>query len=432
MLIRKINDYVRPYKVFRDMRKNLWLKTSELETLQWEKFKILINHAYGNVTFYRRLFDSAGVKPEDIKGADDLYKIPTITKSQIKSNKKDMVAGNTNLKGCVEYKTSGSTGNTLSGYLIKDDAFYVRGSYERVRNENGFRMLRDKIIILGSPFIIPDKKEWYQYLGIRRIEGLNVFEPLEIQLEKLKKAKPDALWGYPSAIKLLAKVIQEKRIKEISPRLIFTVAEVLDSETRDFVKRIFNVELFDVYGAWETACMAWECSEHSGYHVNMDILLMEFIDDKGNRVNAGQRGKVVVTNLHSFIMPIIRYEIGDFAIPTYEECPCGRGGYLIKKIEGRYDDFLKLKGNKLIPPPVLWSIMKFIQGVSEFQIVQEKEDEIVVYVVKMDECRDTLIVEEIDREFRKVLGDNILVNTKFVKSIPRAPSGKLRSVISRL
>jgi phenylacetate-CoA ligase len=431
-MINKINNYIKPYKIFRDMRKNLWLKTSELQVLQWEKFKILLNHAYQNVSFYRRLFDSVGVKPEDIKGADDLYKIPTITKSQIKNDKKDMIARNTNLKGCIEYKTSGSTGNNLSGYLRKDDALYVRGSYERVRNDNGFRMLRDKIIILGSPFIIPDKKEWYQYLGIRRIEGLNVFEPLGIQLEKLKKAKPDALWGYPSAIKLLAKVIQEKRIKEISPRLIFTFAEVLDSETRDFVNRIFNVELFDVYGAWETACMAWECSEHSGYHVNMDVVLMEFVDEDGYRVSSGERGRVVVTNLHSFAMPIIRYEIGDFAIPTYKECVCGRGGYLLKKIEGRYDDFIRLKENKLIAPPILWSIMKSISGVSEFQIVQEKEDKIVVYVVRVEGFGDTMIVEEIDKEFKKVFGDNVYVSTKFVESIARAKSGKLRSVISKL
>jgi len=431
-MINKIKNYIEPYKIFRDLRKNLWLKTSDLEVLQWEKFKTLLDHAYGNVPFYRNLFDSARIRPKDIKDYDDMYKIPTITKSQIKSNKKDMIARNINLQSCVEYKTSGSTGNTLSGYLIKDDALYVRGSYERVRNDNGFRMLRDKIIILGSPFIIPDKKEWYQYLGIRRIEGLNVFEPLEIQLEKLKKAKPDALWGYPSAIKLLAEVIKEKEIKGISPRLIFTASEVLDLETRHFINSVFNVELFDIYGAWETGCMAWECSEHAGYHVTMDTALIEFIDENGNKVNAGERGRVVVTNLHSFAMPIIRYEIGDFAVPTYEECPCGRGGYLLKAIEGRYDDFIKLSGNKLISPPVFWQIMKYIPGVSEFQIVQEKEEEIVIYVIKMEEFLNNMIVEKIDKEFKKVLGDNVYVSTKFVESIAREKSGKLRSVISKL
>jgi len=432
MLIRKINDYVRPYKVFRDMRKNLWLKTWELETLQWEKFKTLLDHAYENVPFYRGLIDSAGIRPKDIKSYDDVCKIPTITKSQIIDNRQHLMAGNINLRNCVEYKTSGSTGKNLYGYLTKDDALHIRGSYERIRNENGFRMLRDKLLVISSPYRIPDRKEWYQYLGIRRIERLNVLEPLDKQIEILKRIKPDVIWGFPSAVKLLAKAVQEKNIKGILPRLIFTVSEVLDSETRNLINSVFSVELFDVYGAWETACMAWECDSHSGYHATMDTVLIEFLDEHGNKVKGGGRGRVVVTNLHSFAMPIIRYEIGDFAIPKYEECPCGRGGYLIERIEGRYNDMVKLSGNKLITPQALYTTMEHIIGISEFRIVQENEDKIIVYVVKTDECRDSIIVNEITRKLNRALGDNITIDTKFVESIPREPSGKLRSVISRV
>ena len=79
-----------------------------------------------------------------------------------------------------------------------------------------------------------------------------------------------------------------------------------------------------------------------------------------------------MTNLHSFAMPIIRYEIGDFAIPTYEECVCGRGGYLLKKIEGRYDDFIRLKENKLIAPPVILSTIIIVSGISEFRLFKKK------------------------------------------------------------
>lgn len=427
-----ISSYIKPYKIFCDMRKNLWLKTSELKEIQEEKLKTLLTHAYQNVPFYRRLFDSAGVKPEDIKDSDDLYKIPTITKSQIKNNKKEMVARHIDLSSCLEYRTSGSTGNTLTGFVSREDALYIRGSYERVRNENGFRMLRDTLLIIGNPYLPANRKEWYQYFGIRRMERLNLLEPLDIQIQTIKKVKPDVVWGYPSAIKLLAKAIKENKIRGISPRLIFTDAEVLDSETRNFINSVFNVELIDVYGSWETCCLAWECAKHSGYHVNMDTALLEFLGKGGDKVNAGERGRVVVTNLHSFAMPIIRYEILDFAIPTYEECSCGRGGYLIREIEGRYDDFIKLSSNRLISPPILWSTMKSIPGASEFQIVQEKEEEIVVYVVKMEEFRDTMIVEEMDRKFREVLGNNVCISTKFVECIAREKSGKLRSVISKL
>ena len=425
-----INTYIRPYKIFRELRKNLYLKTSGLESLQWNKFRMLLNHAYQNVPFYRSLFDKVGVRPYDIENADDIYKIPIITKSQIKNNKVDMIARNINLSACVEYKTSGSTGNMLTGFLTRDDALHVRGSYERVRSDNGFRTLRDTLLIIGSPYLIPKNKGWHQYLGIRRIKRLNVFESLDKQLEILKKAKADVVWGVPSAIRLLAKIIQEREIRGISPRLIFTVSEILNSETRNFINSVFNIEVIDVYGSWETCCLAWECHKHSGYHVNMDTALLEFLDKDGNKVKAGERGRVVVTNLNSFAMPIIRYEIGDFAIPTYKECPCGRGGYLIKGIEGRYNDFIKLSNNKLVTPTAIYSIMEHIVGVSEFQVVQEKEDEFVVYVVKKNGDGDAVIVEEINREFKKVLGDHVYISTKFVEGIGRDGSGKLRSVIS--
>jgi phenylacetate-CoA ligase len=91
-----------------------------------------------------------------------------------------------------------------------------------------------------------------------------------------------------------------------------------------------------------------------------------------------------------------------------------------------------MRGDKLLQPQTLSIIVEDIPGVSEFQVVQEKEDEFIVYVVKMEEFRDNMIIEKINRGFKKVLGDNIFLNIKFVGSIPRAPSGKLRSVISRL
>jgi hypothetical protein len=93
---------------------------------------------------------------------------------------------------------------------------------------------------------------------------------------------------------------------------------------------------------------------------------------------------------------------------------------------------VKLSGNKLIPPQVFYTTIMNVTGISEFRIVQEKEDEIMVCVIKTDECGDIMIVEDINTKLKRVLGDNISIDTKFVESIPREPSGKLRSVISKL
>jgi phenylacetate-CoA ligase len=404
-----------------------------LEAVQEKKLKAILNHAYRNVPYYHRLFDSVGVRPEDIKNYSDLSKIPITTKSQLKNAKKEIIARNIDLNKCVKCKTSGSTGIPLTLPFSKEDAMYAKASYERVRIENGFRLFRDVLLNVGSPYSIPKGKKWYQHLRIHRSEGLNVFESLDAQINILKKVKPDAIWGYPSTIKLLAKAVQEKDVKKISPKLIFTASEVLDPETRDFINSIFNVDLFDVYGAYETGCMAWECDEHAGYHMSMDTVLMEFINEKGEHVNTGERGKVVVTNLYSYAMPIIRYEIGDFAIPTDEECSCGRGGYLMKTIEGRCDDFLVLPSGKIISPRNI-NLFEYVNGITSYKIIQEKRDKFTVLLVKAKDFSQETITEVKEIIKMGCLGEceDINIEVEIVDEIPRDPSGKIRAVISKV
>jgi phenylacetate-CoA ligase len=425
-----IKEIITNIKVLRSLKSNVWFKTSELVELQERKFKMLLNHAYHNVPYYRRLFDSVGIRPNDIKNCEDISRIPITTKRELRDAKETIIARDTKI--WAQHKTSGSTGMLLILYFTMEDAIYSRGMYERARVENGFRILRDKLAYIGSPLIIPKTKKLWERFGIRRKEGISVFEPLDKQVEKLKKVRPDALWGYASSIKLLAKIIKERGIEGISPRLIFTCSELLDPETRNLINSAFKVNLIDAYAAWEGGCMAWECSEHAGYHMNMDQVLMEFVGENGKGVKRGERGKVVITNLQSFAMPIIRYELGDYATPTYEECRCGRGGYLIKGVEGRCDDFIKLSDNRVVAPTTIFSIMKFIQGISEFQIVQEKEGELLVYIVGLTNSDGRVISMRIEEAFNKILGGEISVKANVVDRIDREKSGKLRSVISRI
>ena len=428
----KIQDYVRYIGILRTLRRNIRLQTSELQTIQERKLKATLNRAYQNVPFYKRLFDSTGVKPDDIKTIDDLSMIPTVTKSQIRDAETEVIAQNVDLNNCIEHRTSGSTGTPLSLLITKEDTLYARAGYDRARMENGFRLFRDTRLLVSTPDVIPKGKMLHERLGIGRIEGCNIFEPLDVQVSVLQRTKPDVISGYPSAIRLLAKAMQERNIQGIRPRLISTASEFLDPATRSFIGSVFGTEVFDVYGAYEGGCLAWECSEHRGYHMNMDTVIMEFVDENGERVAAGERGEVVVTSLHSRAMPIIRYRLRDFAIPTDEECPCGRGGYLMKEIEGRCDDLIQLRDNRVISPRLLTTLVTDVPGVEEFQVIQERKDEISIYVVKKDGFEDSMIFDGIGAQFKKAFGNAIDIQTEIVKEIAREKSGKFRVVISRL
>lgn len=433
--------FVNYFQILNTLRHNVWLNNKELTMIQERKLNKLLDHSYQNVQFYRRLFDSVGLKPEDIKTIEDLSKIPITTKSQFKNAREEITAKNINLLNCDKLITSGSTGNPLTLYFSKEDSSITAMGYDVVRLENGFKLFRDVLLSTRGNDNSNDKKQWFQHLGIAKKEKFNVFESVDNQIQILRKVRPDVIWGYPSAIKLLAKEIQEKSIKDIFPRLIFTASEVLDPETRKFINSVFNVELFDVYGSHETGCMAWECEKHSGYHIKMDTVLMEFVDDDGNSVNAGERGKVVVTNLHSYAMPIIRYEIGDFAIPTYEECSCGRGGFLIKTIDGRSKDVLVTRKGKIIvssfipylfyPDCTYSEDAEQYKKIKQFQVVQKTKDEILIKIVKEPKSEERKF-DYIKTNFKNVFGENADISLIFVESIPKLPSGKNTYIISNL
>ncbi len=186
-----------------------------------------------------------------------------------------------------------------------------------------------------------------------------------------------------------------------------------------------------MYGAWESGCMAWECDEHAGYHKNMDTVLMEFVEENGELVDAGKRGKVVVTNLHSYAMPIIRYALGDFAIPTDEECSCGRGGYLVNMIEGRAGDFVKVPSGGIFSPIVFEFFMERFSEIAHYQIIQEKEDRIAIKMV-MGQAFSENTVYRIETELKDILGNDVLIEPKIVEEINKEKSGKLRSVVSKI
>jgi len=423
-----IFDY---FRIYSNLKRNVWLKTSELEVLQWEKIRSLVNHAYRNVRFYHDLFDREGVKPEDIKTSEDLAKLPIITKEQVKTAGDKIFSNGVDKRKCVTHYTSGSTGIPLKLLFRKEDACYGSASYERCRTENGFKLFRDSLLIVGCP---PETRgRLGNMLRALRRRYINVQDNLDDQISVLLKTKSDAIWGYPSGIKILAHAIREREIREVNPRLVFTASETLDQSTRNFINSVMNVEVIDVCGAWEVGCMAWECSEHSGYHMSMDTVVLEFVRD-GERVSTGERGELVVTNLHSYAMPLIRYRLGDIAIPTDEECSCGRGGYLVKMIEGRSDDFIKLSDGRILSPLIFLS-EKLVEHISDeirsYRLIQEKEDEFTMELVGMNEISCETI-KKIFSELSRVLGGNVQIRIRIVKDIERGSSGKLRSVVSRV
>lgn len=409
------------------LRKNQWLKTSELEELQIKKLRSMIKHAYENTEFYHKKLRCANIRPEDIKNIDDLKRIPFTTKAELREyGIGSMLAKGVDLRGCIIAETSGSTG--IPTKVVYDEAAndFSKAVNLRSHIENGLQ-LRSRWAVFGDPHHF-QKKKWFQKFGVFSPLQISVFEPVDKQLSALRRFGPDVLDGYTSSIKLLAKEICNGNIKDIRPKVIFGTSELLDNETRKYIKSVFGVEIVDHFGCVELNRTAWECSEHTGYHIDADAVIMEFMKN-GEIASAGERGEIVYTGLYNYAMPLIRYRIGDIGVPSDEPCQCGRRLPLMKLIEGRTDSFMQTYSGRIFSPIVWTVIMRDISGIGQFKAIQYKKDLIRILLVTNDEFSQHTI-DQIENDVKNVMGKDMNIDIEIVSEIPKDRSGKIRSVMS--
>ncbi len=188
--------------------------------------------------------------------------------------------------------------------------------------------------------------------------------------------------------------------------------------------------MIDHFGCVELNRTAWECSEHAGYHIDVDAIVMEFISD-GEAAAPGERGEIVYTGLYNYAMPLIRYKIEDVGIPSDDVCPCKRGLPLMKLIEGRSDSFMQAPDGRMFSPIIWTLIMRQIPGVNQFKAIQEKKDLIRILVVR-DQAFTEATAGQIVHDVQEVMGKEMRVDVEVFEEIPKDKSGKVRCAVSKV
>lgn len=410
------------------LKKNQYLSPSELRALQEERLRAVVSNAYENVSYYRRLFESAGLRPNDIKTLEDLSKIPITTKSDLQSRKpEEIVAKGSSIdKGIVKY-TSGSTGQPLKIFLSPMERDFQILLNLRILMENGLQWT-DKVAYIINPYRFPKSKYWFQYTGLLRRAYLSVFDYPEKHADLIMKLKPDIRYGYPSNLTLLALYVRENGIKGIHPKIIFSVAEVLEPRAKNLIDSVMNVNTCDILGTIELGDIAWQCEARNGYHISADAVVVEFLK-QGLPAQPGEEGKIVCTSLYSYTMPLIRYAVDDICVPSNRICTCGRTLPMIDSIKGRANDFIVLPDGQIIASCFLVIIMQAIHDVGQYRIVQEDKRKILVQLTK-GKGFDPRTPQRIKEEIGKVIKNRLQVEIEIIEKIPRDQSGKIRTVVS--
>ena len=412
------------------LNKSQWWKPEELVELQNKKLRALVMHAYRTVPYYHKIFKENNIRPDDIKTKNDLKKIPFLTKDLIRENLSDLLARNIPKSHYIKCHSSGSTGEPLKYYISKEA--YSQGWAQTFRcwNWAGYNLGNPYVKISLNPRTTSIKKIQDKLMNCTFIYGLDINKTtIEDELNKIKKSKSKIIRGYASSMYVLAKYLEKIEHPDINLNAIMTTGDNLFSHYREAIESQFKCKVFDGYGG-ESTPIAFECEEHNHYHICDENVIVEFLR-KNELASSGELGEIVFTNLDNFAMPFIRYMIKDLGVPLDEICSCGKGLSLMKSIEGRDTDIVVTPEKKFIFVQTFTVLFKSIDGLEQFQVIQEKIDKLEVNLIKNDRFRDENL-DYIKNEIQTYVGNDMDININFIKSIPPTKSGKRRFVISKV
>ena len=241
-----------------------------------------------------------------------------------------------------------------------------------------------------------------------------------------KVFSPDVIFGHAHSIYIFAKYIIENKIELSSPKGVVATSMMLLDHERAVIEKAMGVKVTNRYGCEEVGLIACECEVHQGMHINTPHIILESVDDEGNTVLPGESGKLVVTDLNNFAMPLIRYQIEDVGILSDKKCSCGRTFPILEKLEGRVADFLKKADGGLVGGVSLVErTLTKIPGIEQMQFVQKSIDKLVVNRVKGHEFNketDALLLTEL----QVVFGNTVDIIINDIEKMPQEASGKYR------
>lgn len=395
----------------------------------------LLDFANTHSPYYQEVFSTLGFQPQRLTALDDLHRIPILTKDLIRQNLEDLV--------CAPHRdtlwrksTGGSTGQPLHfGYTQESYEWRVAMS-KRGYSWAGAKPGSKQAYIWGVN-LTPKSRliQWKEKLHhlVDRQSFFNCFdfgpEQMENCLKNMNKFRPDSIIGYTNPLYEFARFVIDQGRISFQPKGVLTAAEKLHPFQREVIEQAFGCKAFNTYGSREFMLIASECEKREGLHVSMENLIVEIIKDDGTPAAPGEMGKIVITDLHNYGMPFIRYEIGDLGLATDRVCSCGRGLEMIGDVVGRSLDLISLTDGRNLPGEFFPHLLKDFPEVYRFQVVQDRIGLIEMKIVPIGTLFEETL-KRIDEHVLNAVGHGTAVKYSIVSEIPLTATGKHRVTIS--
>ena len=416
----------------------------QLKAWQDERLVKQIKHVWDNVPLYRAKMEEAGVTPDDIKGTDDLHKLPFVTKDDLREGYPYGLLAKP-LSECVRiHSTSGTTGKRVMAYYTQHDIDLWDDCCARAltavgaTNEDVCHVAYGYGLFTGGAGLNG---------GSHKVGCLTI--PIssgntERQIMFMQDLKSTILCCTPSYAAYLGETMKEMGLTpdQIPLKAGIFGAEAWSEEMRHDIEKTLGIKAYDIYGLTELSGpgVAFECSAQSGMHINEDHFIAEIIDPETHEVlPEGSKGELVFTAITKEAFPIIRYRTKDICVLKREKCSCGRTFIKMCKPMGRSDDMLIIRGVNVFPSQIETVLLN--QGYSaNYQIIVDrvKNTDTLDVHVEMTPEMFTDNMGEIDRRqkeivdgLRSMLGISAKVTLVAPKSIVRSEGKAVRIIDKR-
>jgi len=414
-----------------------FLKQSEhwnrekINKYQFRKIQEIIKLAYQKTLGYKNLYSKNNISPKDIKTLDDFYNLPFSSKEIIHENLENF---SIRVKKREYVTTGGSTGIPFGFYRDSESFAKELASkayqYYRVGWKEGDRQM----VFRGLPIGTKDRMEFFpEYNELRCSSYYLTDRQMNKYLERAWKFRPDFIKSYPSSIYIFAKFLKENN-KIFPPiKAILCASENLYDFQKTLLREVFKCRVFSHYGHYEMSVLAGYCEYNDSYHVLPQYGFAELINQEGKHVSKiGETGQIVATSFIMKATPFIRYRTGDLAVFGGWGCKdCGRPYQIWKKIEGRLQEFVVTRKNRLISMTSINMHDNIFDNLIQFQFYQEKKGEIVFKYIPRRKIKSSE-VEKIKSRLLKKFGNDIVLYMKDVEEIPVTKRGKHRFLIQKL
>ena len=420
------------------------MPVEEIKKLQSEKLVKQVKHVYENVEYYRNLMDEKGVKPEDIKGIEDLHKLPFLTKADLRDAYPYGLLAKP-LEDCVRIQsTSGTTGRRVIAFYTQNDINLWEDCCARAivaaggTNKDVCQVAYGYGLFTGGPGLNG---------GSHKVGCLTL--PMssgntERQIQFMMDLSATIICCTPSYAAYIGETLKEQGYTpdQIPLKAGIFGAEAWTEEMRQNIQETLGIKAYDIYGLTETSGpgVSFECEEQTGMHINEDHFLAEIIDpDTGEVLPEGSKGELVFTALDKEAFPLLRYRTRDICVLTRKPCSCGRTHIKMSKPMGRSDDMMIIRGVNVFPSQIETVLLQ--EGYQpNYQIIVDRKNNTDTFDVNVEmnpeQFTDTVggitaLEKSLAGAMKTMLGINPAVHLVPPKSIARSEGKAVRVIDKR-